>query len=67
MLGVAMGTNYEQLSLEERCKISLLREKGKTIQQIAAALARSPSSITREIKRNRAKALDYDPYYAQQL
>ena len=61
-----MGTNYQQLSLEERCKISLLREEGKTIRKIAAALARSPSSITREIKRNGTKTLGYKPDYAQQ-
>ena len=60
-----MGTKYKQLSLEERCKISLLREEGKTIRKIAAALARSPSSITREIKRNRTKTLGYKPDYAQ--
>lgn len=40
MLGVAMGTNYKQLSLEEQCKISLLREEGKAVRQIAVALAR---------------------------
>lgn len=61
-----MGTKYKQLTLEERCKVSLLREEGKTIRQIAAALARSPSSIAREIKRNAAKTLGYRASYAQQ-
>jgi len=61
-----MGTKYKQLSLEERCKISLLREEGKTVRKIAAALARSASSIAREVKRNRTKTLGYKACYAQQ-
>lgn len=61
-----MGTKYKQLSMEERCKISLLREEGKSLRQVAATLARSPSSIAREIKRNTTKTLGYSPSYAQQ-
>lgn len=60
-----MGQKYKQFTLEERCKISLLREEGKTIRKIAAALARSPSSITREIKRNKTKTLGYNARYAE--
>ena len=47
-----MGRLYEQLSLEERCEISRLRGSGSSIRQIAAALDRQPSSISRELKRN---------------
>lgn len=59
--------NYKQLSLEERCTISILQNEGKSIRQIAATLARSPSSITREIKRNITKTKGYQASYAQQL
>ena len=61
-----MGKKYKQLSLEERCKISIFQEEGRSIRKIAAALARSASSISREIKRNRRKTLGYKPSYAQQ-
>lgn len=57
---------YNQLSLEERCTISFLHKERKSIRQIATALARSPSTISREIKRNLAKTKGYEPRYAQQ-
>lgn len=58
--------NYKQLSLDERCTISILQKEGKSIRQIAAALARSPSTISREIKRNKTKTKGYEAGYAQQ-
>jgi IS30 family transposase len=64
-----MGRVYRQLSLEERCEISRLQAAGSSIQQIAAALDRSPSSISRELKRNKGsgpRAGPYQPAYAQQ-
>ena len=63
-----MGRSYEQLSLEDRCSIARLREGGQSIRQIAAALDRSPSSISRELKRNTGsgpRAGAYKPSYAQ--
>ena len=57
---------YQQLSLEERCEISRLREDGKSIRQIAAALDRQPSTIARELKRNSGSRVGYRPSYAQQ-
>jgi len=63
-----MGRSYEQLSLEERCSIARLREGGQSIRQIAAALDRAASSISRELKRNTGsgpKAGAYKPSYAQ--
>ncbi len=57
--------NYKQLSLEERCTISILQKEGKSIRQIAAALARSTPTISREIKRNRCKTKGYEASYAQ--
>jgi IS30 family transposase len=57
-----MGSRYDQLSLEERCAIAELRRAGRSIRQIAAALDRSPSSISRELKRNTGKGPRADPY-----
>ena len=61
-----MGEQYGQLSLEERCKIAELQQAGHSIRQIASALDRAPSSISRELKRNRGKQIGYKPAYAQE-
>jgi len=64
-----MGRSYDQLSLEERCSIAELRRAGRSIRQIAAALDREPSTISRELKRNSSagpRAGPYQPAYAQQ-
>jgi len=61
-----MGQHYEQLSLEERCTIARLSQAGQTIRQIAAALDRAPSTIARELKRNRRTQGGYAPAYADQ-
>lgn len=61
-----MGKRYDQLSLEERCKVAELHQAGHSIRQIAAALDRSPSSISRELKRNRGRQVGYKPAYAQE-
>jgi IS30 family transposase len=63
-----MGRKYEQLSLDERCEIARLQALGSSIRQIAAALDRQPSSISRELKRNAGsgpRAGPYKPSYAQ--
>jgi IS30 family transposase len=60
-----MGRSYGQLSLEDRCEIARLSANGSSIRQIAAALDRSPSTISRELKRNQAQ-LGYKPGYANQ-
>ncbi|HSH99782.1 MAG TPA: helix-turn-helix domain-containing protein, partial [Reyranella sp.] len=46
-----MGRQYGHLTLEERCTIAQLQQAGQSKRQIAAALDRSPSSISRELKR----------------
>src|SRR5882672_3302912 len=61
-----MGEHYEHLSLEERCHIAQLRAEGRSIRQIAAAVDRPPSTISRELKRNSGAQLGYKPAYAQQ-
>ena len=61
-----MGDQYRQLSLEERCAIARLREAGQSIRQIAAALDRPASTISRELKRNSGRHVGYRPAYAQE-
>ena len=43
---------YQHLTIEERESLQLLRWEQKSIRSIAKALNRSPSSISRELKRN---------------
>lgn len=59
-----MARKYRQFSLEERCEITRLQAEGCSLRQIAAALDRSPSSISRELKRNTGNKLGYRPSYA---
>src|SRR3984893_13242802 len=47
-----MGQRYGQLSLEERIEIYRLHAGGKSQNQIASALPRAPSTISRELRRN---------------
>ena len=60
-----MGKRYEHLTLEERCTIARLHEDGQSLRKIAAALDRPPSTISRELKRNRGIQVGYKPSYAQ--
>jgi transposase, IS30 family len=60
-----MGRTYEQLSLEDRCEIARLQAEGRSLRQIAADLDRAPSTISRELKRNRGVQA-YKPGYAQE-
>jgi IS30 family transposase len=60
-----MGQAYKHFDLEERCAIARLHEGGQSLRQIAAALDRAPSSISRELKRNRGVQVGYKPSYAQ--
>jgi IS30 family transposase len=61
-----MGERYSQLTLEERGTIAQLHQAGRSRHEIAAALDRSPSSISRELKRNSGKQVGYKPIYAQE-
>ena len=66
-----MGQCYGQLSLEERVEIYRLHAGGKSQNQIAFALDRSASTISRELRRNsrptKVWAGGYEPVRAQQL
>ncbi len=61
-----MGRHYSHLSLEERCTIAQLHQAGHSVRQIAAALDRPPSSISRELRRNSGRQVGYKPSYAQE-
>ena len=61
-----MGKHYGHFSLEERCQVAELHQAGHSVRQIATALDRSPSSISRELKRNRGVQVGYKPAYAQE-
>jgi transposase, IS30 family len=61
-----MGKDYDQLTASERCEIARLRQAGQSIRQIATALDRSPSSISRELNRNHGAQVGYQPVYAQE-
>lgn len=47
--------SYTHFRLEERKYLQELLSEGKSMRKIAALLGRSPSSVSREIKRNKAK------------
>jgi len=64
-----MGRTYRQLTLDERITIAHLHEDGQSIRQIAAALDRAASTVSREIRRNTGvgrKAV-YQPAHADDL
>ena len=53
MSGVAMGTKYNHLTLDERCRLRGLMEMGLGAGEIARRLGRNRATIYREIARNR--------------
>lgn len=62
----AISARY--LSEEERVRIADLRRAGCTLRSIGAELGRSPSTISRELRRNRDEpAGAYRPFTAQRL
>lgn len=59
--------SYKQLSHEERVKVYELRQSKASIPQIAVALGRHRTTITRELRRNAAPPGHYWPDTAQRL
>lgn len=57
---------YKQLSVEEREKIQLGLWEKKSVRRIARELSRSPSSIAREINKNRDGRNRYNPRTSQE-
>ena len=61
-----MGQRYCQITIEERCEIARLQAVGSSIRKVAAILDRAPSTIARELKRNRSQKGIYKPSYAHE-
>ena len=57
--------SYTQLTLKERYHISACRKLGYKQKEIALELGVSPSTISRELRRNRNAQGHYDPESAQ--
>ena len=49
-----MTTRYRQLQPEERVTLASLLQQGHSLRSIAKVLERSPSSVSREVARNRS-------------
>jgi len=47
-----MPKTYKQLNPNERDILAVLKSKGKSLREIASILRRSPSTLSRELKRN---------------
>jgi IS30 family transposase len=56
-----MPKTYKHLSAEERDILAVLKSRGHSIRQIANVLKRSPSTLSRELKRNAPPV--YKGYY----
>ena len=61
-----MGHSYTHLTLEDRCQMAHLHATGHSLRQIAATLDRAPSTVARELNRNRSATQGYRPGYADQ-
>ena len=57
--------NYTQLTLEKRYQISALQKAGFKQKEIAKELSVHPSTISRELRRNRDSVRGYHPELAQ--
>lgn len=56
--------SYTHLAREERYQIRALLDAGQTIKQIGENLGRSPSTISREVRRNQGNRGHYFPRHA---
>lgn len=64
---MVMGQRYNQLRIDEREQIMLLRSHGKTVREIGWAIGRSHSTVVRELNRNRVSEgfTDYQAHQAE--
>ena len=58
---------YTHFTLNERKYLQESLETGDSIRKIAKALRRSPSTISREIKRNWSKKINHYHHWAAQI
>lgn len=61
----AACSSYHQLQPEDRVTVASLRQQGLGVREIARVLARSPSTISREMRRNACEAGGYASAPAQ--
>ena len=54
-------SDYRHLSIEERESLLLSIGEGKTLREVAKRLQRSPSTLSRELKRNCENREEYSP------
>jgi len=59
-----MGRQYSHLTEEDRIDIHIFLKENKTLREISNLLGRSPSTISREIERNKGQNA-YKPRQAQ--
>lgn len=59
--------SYTHINIEERACIKKMKSEGSSIRAIARYLGRSPSTISREINRNKDNNGVYHPVIAQKL
>lgn len=59
-------SQYHHFTMVEREKIFFFRAQNKSIRFIAKELGRSPSSVSRELKRNSVNN-DYSPSQAEKI
>lgn len=57
---------YKQLTKHERDQLAVLRNRGKSLREIAAILGRSAGSLCRELKRNLSRHWGYLPHKAEE-
>lgn len=66
-----MAKRYKQLTLSERIELYRMHREKRSVRAIAAALGRSPSTISRELQRNsrptKVWSEGYKPVRAEQL
>ncbi|MNG22088.1 hypothetical protein D3C84_1065370 [compost metagenome] len=58
--------SYTELSVEERATIQIGHAQGFSLRRIACLITRSPSTISRELRRNRDACGGYSARVAQQ-
>ena len=54
-----MHSRYQHLGLEEREVVDTMRRDGRSIREMGRVLGRSPSTISRELRRNRSPVYDF--------
>jgi transposase, IS30 family len=60
-----MKKTYKHLTTEERDQLAVLHSRGLNLRDIGARLGRSPSTLSRELCRNRSRRNSYLPHKAQ--